>query len=119
MEAFFVELMLHMILRKSNISCNGFLCKAAWVASLPEPFFELEPMALCFSHDGPFLGWIYNNCFPQKLLEFAVIKGPISPAEKTLCSFLKGNLKCYLSCFLPPPPSLKEPIAFSHPSFDI
>ena len=24
-----------------------------------------------------------------------------------------------LFCFLPPPPSLKEPIAFSHPSFDI
>lgn len=34
----FVELMLLVVLRKPNISYKESLCKAAWVASLPDPF---------------------------------------------------------------------------------
>lgn len=79
-----------------------------------------EPMALvCFSYGVSFLVVVFLNCFSQRLLEFALIEGPVFPTEKRN-KFLKVKFKMTSILF---PSNLlliskSQLLRFSHPSFD-
>lgn len=81
---------------------------------------EPKPMALvCFSYGVSFLAVFFLNCFSQRLLEFALIEGPVFPTEKTN-KFLKVKFKMASILF---PSNLlliskSQLLRFSHPSFD-
>lgn len=77
-------------------------------------------MALvCFSYGVSLLVVFFLICFSQRLLEFALIEGPVFPTEETN-KFLKVKFKMASILF---PSNLllisqSQLLHFSHPSFD-